>query len=148
MRRGRTTPADGRQQDLFMIPRPPALLPGSLSCGPEVCGVLSVAIRGTDLSRAQIAAGMQDLTGDPITEGMLNAWTAKSHDRHRFPFEYAGAFETVCETTGLQELLARQRGSVVLVGKEALDAEVGRLERQEEELRRQKKKLKELMRSL
>ncbi len=138
---------DPRQlgMELFQIPTAPARTPGSLACGPEICGLLSAAIKGTDMSRAQIAAGMSDLTGDVITEPMLNAWTAKSHDRHRFPLEYAAAFETVTETTSLQQLLARQRGSVVLVGKEALDAELGRLRRQQADLKQRERQLEQLM---
>lgn len=146
----RARPNDAGQQldllgDYYLAPRPPALIPGSLGFAAELCGTLSQAIKATDLSRAQIAAGMSDLVGETITEAMLNAWTSKAHDRHRFPFEFAAAFEATCETVALQQLLAAKRGSVVLVGREALDAELGRVQRQKEELAAKERRLKRLM---
>jgi hypothetical protein len=143
------TVADPRQDDLlaprYAPPPMPALRPGSLSMAAEVCGTLSLAIRQTDLSRAQVAAAMSDLTGDTITVPMLNAWTAESHEAHRFPFQFAAAFEAACETTALQLLLASRRGSVVLVGREALDAELGRVRRQKAELSRKERELVSIM---
>lgn len=142
-----TDPRQLAMDGLFGLPAPPLLAPGSLQMAAEVCGTLTEAIKATDLSRAHVAARMSDLTGDAISEAMINAWTAKSYDRHRFPFEYAAAFEAACETTALQSLFAAKRGSVVLVGREALDAALGRLNRQEAELRRQKRLLTQLARS-
>lgn len=151
-RRASRTIQDTRQADLlgdgyFQVPAPPLLLPGSMQCGAEICGALKLAIRNTDLSRAEIAARMTDLTAEPITEFMLNDWTAPSH-RHRFPAEYMPALEAACETTALQAVIARKSGSVVLVGKEALDAQLGRLTRQKHDLARQEQQIKALMRRL
>jgi len=136
---------DSLTGDLFAIPRAPADLPGSLDYANELCGALTQAIKQSPRSRAEIAARMSDLTGSRITDDMLNAWTSTAHDRHRFPFEYAAAFEVACETTALQELLARKRGSKVLVGKEALDAELGRVRRQKNDLAAQERQLVRLM---
>ena len=143
--------ADPRQlslDDWYRVPEAPSPGPGSLDYATELCATLSEAMRATDQSRAVIAARMSDLTHEHITEAMLNAYTAKSHDRHRFPFEFAAAFEVACEATCLQSLLAGKRGSLVLVGKEALDAELGRIRRQQAELRRKEKTLETLMRKV
>jgi hypothetical protein len=151
MSRRRPASPDPRQLDLgpaVTMPRPRVYLPGSLAHGPQMCGLLAQSIAATDKSRAQIAAHMSDLTHDTITEPMLNAWTAKSHDRHRFPLEYAAAFEVAVETTALQQFLADERGSKLLVGQEALDAELGRIRRQQADLRRQEQALAKLMRGL
>lgn len=36
---------------------------------------------------------MSELTGDPISKDQLNAWTAESREKWRFPLEYLPAFE-------------------------------------------------------
>ena len=105
-----STPSDPRQltlDGLFQVPEPPAPVAGSLDYAGELCATLSDAMKATDLSRAAIAARMSDLAHEHITDAMLNAYTAKSHERHRFPFEFAAAFEVACETTCLQVLYQR-----------------------------------------
>lgn len=143
-----TRRADDRQfalDGLFAIPQPVAPTDGSLDYESELCRTLSRALKETPLSRAGVAARMSDLTGRAITESMLNSWTAESRELHRFPFAFAAAFEEACETTCLQELVARKRGSVVLVGEDALLAELGRLERMETDVRDRRKELRALL---
>ena len=94
--------------------------------------LISEGLRRCLLSRYQVAARMSELVGKEITKAMLDAWTAESKSEWRFPFEYAGAFEVACDTTCLQELLCRKRGSRILEGEEALLAELGRLDRDEQ----------------
>jgi hypothetical protein len=128
--------------DLFEIPAAPALTVGSLNCSIEVANVLSEAIRTSGLSRYQIAARMSELTGEDITKTTLDAWTAESKAAWRFPFEYAAAFEVACNCNDLQELLARKRGARVLVGKDTLFAELGRIQQQRSELGEREKAIK------
>ena len=135
---------DPRQLDLenyYIVPQAPEPSAGSLAMAAELCAALSRALKETPLSRAEVAARISDLTGDVITEPMLNAWTAKSHDRHRFPFEYAAAFEVATDSTALQHLLAGKRGSLVLVGKQARDARLGLLRRKVPEMRAEERAL-------
>lgn len=135
---------DPRQLDLedyYVVPQAPEPTAGSLAHAPEVCAALSRALKETPLSRAEVAAKMSDLTGEVITEPMLNAWTAKSHERHRFPFEFAAAFEVATDSTVLQHLLAGKRGSLVLVGKQARDARLGLLRRKMAEMRAEERAL-------
>lgn len=129
----------------YPIPQAPTLVAGSLGYAHELCGTLSQAISECQDSRAVIAARMSDLTGEPISEAMLNAWTAQSHDRHRFPFEFAAAFEVATSSTRLQGLLAHKRGSLVLIGKQALDAQLGKVQRQISNLKLQERDIKKAM---
>jgi len=136
--------SDPRQLDLddyYVVPTAPEPAPGSLSYAAEVCAALARALKDTPLSRAEVAARMSDLTGEVITEPMLNAWTAKSHERHRFPIEFAAAFEVATDSTVLQHLLASKRGSLVLVGKQARDARLGLLRRKMAEMRAEERAL-------
>ena len=93
MKSGRRDPRQLSLEDGFWeIPRAPRLVSGSLAYGEELCGVLAQALKETPLSRSEIAARMSDLAAADISEATLNAWTARSKDRHRFPFEFAAAF--------------------------------------------------------
>ncbi len=55
------------------------------------------------------------------------------------------ALEAACETHLLTRWLADKRGARVLIGREALTAELGRLERAREEAARKIRELKKLM---
>lgn len=149
-RRTRTAP-DERQSSLFgeslyTVPSPPPALPGSLSCSPLVCGLVSYALdharQGEGLSRTMVAARMAELTGERITESMLNAMTAESHEGHRFPLQWLPA---LIAATGCHEVLtsvADKVGALVLIGQAAVDAKLGQIERQMERLKAEKAKLK------
>lgn len=140
--------ADTLTLSLFdVVPRPPAPTEGSLACGLELRHVLAEAIKRSGKSRYEIGARMSELLGAEVTKTQLDSWTAESREGWRFPFEYAAAFEAATNTHELQELLARQRGCTVLVGDEALFAELGKVERQEQELKKRKAALRELVRS-
>lgn len=128
--------------DLFDVPAPPAPVGGSLDYGTELRYVLSDALKKTPLSRHEIAARMSELTGQDISKSMLDAWTAESKTPWRFPFEYAAAFECACDTVCLQELLGRKRGCRILVGEDALLAEMGRLQHEKTKLAAREKALR------
>jgi len=137
---------DPRQLSLdeFYLPAPPALTPGSLDLASELRGVLSDALNAARVERGigrdNVAARMSELTGHPISVPMLNSWTAESHRRHRFPLEWAPAFEVAAETHALQQLFAGARGTVVVAAEQLDDLRMARLERQkaqiEDEMRR------------
>jgi hypothetical protein len=127
--------------DYYVIPQPPPPTSGSLNFDHELRATLSTALKECPHSRAEIAARMSELTGDDITIHMLNAWTAESREFHRFPFGYAAAFEVATGSQVLQLLLARKRGSLVLMGQEALDAELGLVRRRLKELQVKEREL-------
>lgn len=128
--------------DWFLLPEPPAPAAGSLDYAAELCATLSAALKESPLSRAEVAARMSDLTGAAISEDMLNAWTSKSHDRHRFPFEYAAAFEVATSSSALQQLLTNKRGSLLLIGKQALDAREALIDQKIERLKAERASLR------
>lgn len=132
--------------DLFDIPCAPAPVGGSLDYAIELRCVLSDALKKTPRSRHDVAARMSELTGQDISKSMLDAWTAESKSPWRFPFEFAAALEAACECICLQELLGRKRGSRILVGEDALLAELGRIEKTKGELACRERALKERIR--
>lgn len=137
---------DNATLDMFEIPLAPEPTDGSLDYATELCCVLSDALKKTPLSRYQVAARMSELTGQDISKAMLDAWTAESKTPWRFPFEYVAAFEVACDTTCLQELLGRKRGSRILVGEETLLTELGRIGKQKADLAAREKAIKERIR--
>lgn len=127
---------------LFQVPRPPEPVGGSLNFGLELRATLSRVLKDCPDSREVVAGRMSELLGAEISVHQLNAWTAESREAWRFPFEFAAAFEQATGCHALTELLARKRGCIVLVGEEALKAELGRLEMKESEIRKRKQTLK------
>lgn len=136
-------PPDITTLDFFDVPCAPAPVGGSLDYATELRCVLSDALKKTPRSRHEVAARMSELTGQDISKSMLDAWTAESKSPWRFPFEFAAAFEVACESTHLQELLCRKRGSRILVGEDALVAEMGRIQKAKDELAHRERALKE-----
>lgn len=136
---------DALTGDLFEVPLPAASLPGALDYGLAVRRLLSEAIKDSSLNTAQVAARMAELTGHAVSEHQVHAWTAPSREGWRFPLEYLPAFEQAAETLALTRWLASVRGCRVLQGREALNAELGRLERVRDEAGRKIRQLKSVM---
>ena len=132
--------------DLFNVVPAPAPIGGSLNYAIELRHELSRALKRVEKSRYAVAGEMSELTGQDIAKTTLDAWTAETRSPWRFPFEYAAAFEVACDTTCLQELLARKRGSRVLVGEDVLLAELGRLAKQKAEIALRERLIKERLR--
>jgi hypothetical protein len=131
--------------DLFEVPSPTAPIPGALNFNLVLRHLLSSLLKECPASREIIAARMTELTGDAITKHQLDSWTAESREGWRFPLEYLPAFEVAVETTGLIAWAASIRGGKILMGKEALDAEIGKLERLKEDAGKRIKQLKQAM---
>lgn len=131
--------------DLFAIPAPAVPSAGGLDVGVALRHLLSDLLKASPLSRYQVAARMAELTGHEISKHQLDAWTAESREAWRFPLEYLAAFEVTLETHAVTAWTAELRGATVLVGKEALLAELGKLERAKQDLATREKTLKRLL---
>lgn len=137
--------SDTLTMDLFEVPVPTVPMPGALNFSHQLRRLLSDLLKACPSSREIVAARMSELTGDPITKHQLDSWTAESRDGWRFPLEYLPAFEVAVETIGLIAWAANVRGGKILMGKEALDAEIGKLERLKEDAGKRIKQLKHAM---
>jgi len=133
---------DALTLDLFDIPVADSPVAGNLDLDGPLRAALSDALKHADGDRWHIAAEMSRLTGREISKYMLDAYTGESRSDHNFPMRYAAAFEAAAGSFCLTHLLAKVRGCKVLVGEEALLAELGRIEQMEVELRQQKAALK------
>lgn len=138
-------PHDRHTGDLFAVPVPDEPLPGAMDYSLAVRRLMADAIKASPHNARDIAARMAELTGQNITEHQLHAWTAPSREAWRAPLEFIPAFEAAAETTALTAWLAGVRGGRLLIGREALNAELGRLERLRDEAARKIKQLKSTM---
>ena len=114
--------------------------PGSKDIDKSFREVVSLALKGSPLSRYQVAARMSELVGQDITKTMLDSWTAESKEQHRFPAIFLPAF---CEAAGSMEplrMLGQSAGAFVLPGTEALRAEIRRIEEEIERKQSEKKR--------
>jgi hypothetical protein len=137
---------DDRTLELFEIPAPPAPGGGSLNFDAQVCAALSDTLKNCPHDRYRVAADMSRLLAREVSKNMLDAYTAESRDAYNFPLNYVAAFEVATESFALTQLLAKLRGCRVLVGEDALLAELGRVKKAQEELAVRERALKERMR--
>ncbi len=121
-------------RDLFEIPQPVQPLPGSMDFRPVVseliAAMLAEAARG-GMDRHEVAAQASRLTGKDVTKNML--WLAP-------------VLEIVCCGTPLAAWHAAVHGGRLSVGAETLDAEIGRLSREQEQVTARMRQLKDLRR--
>lgn len=126
--------------DLFEIPQPVPMRPGSLEFRIEIARTMTEALEGRD--RYEVAATIQELTGYQFTKASLDAMTAPSRE-HIPNLERAVAFDLATESNALIGLYATKLGARVIVGEQVLDNEIGRFERIKQDAAERIKQLKQ-----
>ncbi|GAP66300.1 hypothetical protein MBSD_n1604 [Mizugakiibacter sediminis] len=132
--------------DLFEVPRPAAPLPGSMDYRTTVCGLLSTMLEESGQSRFAIAAKVSELTGREVTKYMLDSYCAESREDYNAPAFIMPVIEVAAGSYVYSNWLASIRGGRLLVGRDALAAELGRVERMKEELAQQERAIKDQLR--
>lgn len=138
-------PSDPLTMDLFEVPVPVRPTPGALAIGPALRGLVSDLLKRSPMSRHEIAARMSELTGESISKHQLDSWTAESREGWRFPLEYLPALEEALQTHEVTAWVADLRGARLSVGREALEAQLGKVSQMRDELARQERALKKLL---
>lgn len=128
--------------DMFDIPAPAPQAPGSMNYRKEIAHVMSAALKACPHDRYEVAARMSRFIGSEVSVNMLNAYTAESREDQNITLERAIAFDAATEGYSLVKFHGDKRGCRILVGKEALLAELGEIGRLEQELAEQKKAIK------
>lgn len=126
--------------DLFLIPRAVVQSAGALACRVEIAHVMSEALKGHD--RYEIATKMSKLLGREISKHMLDAFTAESREDHTPPLDTAIAFDMAVGSHALLDLAANKLGARVVIGKEVLHGQIGKLEQVRDDAAKQIKQLK------
>lgn len=137
-----TRARDTLTADLFDIPRAAPALPGSINFSREIAAAMSAALKACPADRIEVAARMTRLMGREITLSMLNAYTAESHVDHNISLERAIAFDIATDSQALLSFFAAKSACSILVGEDALLAEMGRIQKTKDELTRRERALR------
>lgn len=131
--------------DLFEVPQPADSIPGAMDYRATICALVMQMLKEADVDRYEIAARMSRLTGKEISKYMLDAYTSEAREEFNAPAWLMPALEVACSTHLYTNWLVATRGGRLLIGCEALTADLGRLEKQKLEIERLIKGLKKRM---
>jgi hypothetical protein len=93
-------------------------------------------LKGSNLSRAEVAAELSRMTGRDISQAMIDAYVTPTKQNHRFPAELLPAWVYVLQSTRVLAALCRQVGLSVATREDQDFAEFGRARLREEKLSR------------
>ncbi len=136
---------DDRTLDIFEVPQPVLAVPGNGNYAVQVSELVGEILKGTELDRYEIAARMSRLSGDDVSKNMLDAWASPARADHNLPLYRSALLEEVCASHVLTNWQVNLRGGRVAYGREALDAELGRLERLRDDASRKVRAIKQMM---
>lgn len=131
--------------DMFLVPQPPAPHAASMLYSSEVSTLLASMFADAGKDRYAIAAEMSRLLGKPVSKYMLDAWTSESRDTYNVPFYVIPAAEAACASHAMSTWLADKRGGRLLVGREALEAEYGKLKSLQNDLKQRMRQMERFM---
>lgn len=123
---------------------PAAPLAGSMDYRLVVCGLMAEMLKGHD--RHEIAATCSKLTGKDVSKYMLDSYCAESKDDFNVPAYLVAAVEVATESHLFGTWLARIRGGRLMIGRDALAGELGRIQREKDRLNQAEKAIKDQMR--
>ncbi len=137
---------DSLSGDLFAsIPKAYPALPGAWNFRIEIAHVMGEAIKACAKDRYAIAADMGRLLGREVSVNTLDKYTSEAAEGHHPSLETAIAFDQVTGQMALVALFAGKLGAKVLPGKDALLAELGKLEQMKGEIARQERAIKRVL---
>ncbi|CQR43679.1 conserved hypothetical protein [Thiomonas sp. CB3] len=137
--------ADRHTRDLFEVPSPAPELPGMLDFRPQIASIVSEMTRAADIDRYEISSRVSRLVGRDVSKNMLDAYASELREDHNLPLYIVPALESVCSSHLLSGWLADVRGGRLLIGRDALLSELGRLERSRDDAAAKIKRLKAQM---
>lgn len=140
-----STERDPLTVDMFRVPQPADLESPSMDLKVRIARAMATAMKNAPHDRYEVAARMSRILGRDVTKNMLDAYAAASKEAHIPNLAFCIAFDSATGQRELLNLYASLSGCTVMVGVEALHAELARLEIQEAELRKKKNSLKKFL---
>lgn len=123
-------------------------IPGRLNISATLRELVSHGLKHPHLNRYGVAAEMSKLLGKEITKSMLDRWSAESKENHRFPLDYLNAFIEVTGDKTILRLICEKAGGYFIEGEDALLTELGRIEKQKEEIAKKEKLIRQTLEQL
>ena len=123
-------------------------IPGRLNISATLRELVSQALKHPHLNRYGVAAEMSKLLGKEITKSMLDSWSAESKENHRFPLDYFNAFVEATGDKTILRLICEKADGYFIEGEDALLTELGRIEKQKEELAKKEKLVRQTLEQL
>jgi len=136
---------DALTGDLFAVPEAHVQAPAAYDFREHVAELVAEVLRQADGDRFDIGARVSRLTGKEVSKWMLDAYTSPAREEFNLPFWLVAAIEVACKSHALTNWLTTIRGGRLLVGRQALDAELGKLQRIHDETSRRIRELKRQM---
>ncbi|MCO6440531.1 MAG: hypothetical protein J5I81_05450 [Nitrococcus mobilis] len=136
---------DEQTFDLFEIPHAQEPIPSSMDYRAPVSALVGQVLRAADCDRYEIAAQVSRLAGKEVSKYMLDAYASESRIDFNIPLWLVAPLESVCNSCQLSNWLVQMRGGRMLLGREVLNAELGKFEQQRAQITEQITKLKKLM---
>lgn len=130
--------------DLFEPPAPPRPAPSTMDYRRTVSALAMQALKDAPDDRHAVAARMSSLTGRPVSKLMLDGYTAESRESFNLPTYLVPALEVATSSYLISQWLAEVRGGRLLVGRDVINAEIGRLQRVKDDAARRLRHLKRL----
>ncbi|MFP4273376.1 MAG: hypothetical protein ACLFRH_10110 [Halothiobacillaceae bacterium] len=131
--------------DLFPVPEAAPRVPGTMDYRQQVAHLVSEVLKRSSHDRYGLSAEISRLAGKDVSKNMLDAYASDAREDHNLPLYLVPAIETVCDSHCLTNWLVGVRGGKLLIGREALNAELGKLERARDEAGKRIRQLKQLM---
>lgn len=135
-------------ENIVMPQRRANMEAGGFNVDSQLRNLLSEGLKSCQLSRWEVAAKMSEGLDVEITKSMLDSWTAESKEGHRFPAGYLAAF---CRVTGYVEpirLIAELMDCYLLESREALLADLGRIDEMKRKLTQREKEIRQYMKTV
>ncbi len=136
---------DTRTPDLFEVPVPVVPTPGRGNYAAQVSELVASVLKHSLHDRYEIAAQMSRYSGDDVSKHMLDAWSSPARADHNIPLYRVPLLEEVCHSHAFTDWLVHLRGGRVAYGREALDAQYGKLQRMRDKLQHDMRELKKMI---
>lgn len=133
---------DVQTGDLFEVPQPAEPVAASMDYRRLVSEMISEMLDEADGDRYEIATRCSRLAGKEVSKYMLDAYSSGAREEYNAPAWLMPVLEVACDTHSYTQWLTGTRGGVLLVGRDALSAELGREQRKIDAARRRLNKLK------